>query len=342
MSAFPARYFDGRGSVARAVRVEVDADALRVIEAADVTRVPLRHVRVGDRLGAAPRVIYLADAGELHGDDQAAIERLARRLGQGRLGAGVFALESRLWVALLALSLGVAAIWLGARHGLPWLAAAAVERVPAGVESGMGAQTLSALDRWALRPSGLAESRQDALRQRLEAVCAAAGDCPSWRMVFRGGGAIGANAMALPGGTLVFTDEIVNLARHDDELIAVAAHELAHVRHRHGLRQVLAGAGVVLLSQLFVGDLPGIGDLASGVPALLLQSGYSRSMESEADAYAMDLMQRACLPPHRFADLLLRLEGGHAAAAATLISTHPDLRQRIKVFQSRELDTRGC
>lgn len=342
MIVFSARYFDGRGSVARAMRVEVDAAELRLLDVDAAIRVALPRVRVGDRLGRAPRVVYLEGAGELHGDDQEAIERLARQLGQGRLAAGVFGLESRLWVALLALSISVTAAWLGLRHGLPLLAAAAAERVPAGVESDMGARTLVALDRWLFRPSAVSPARQAALRQRLEAVCAAAGDCPAWQMQFRGGGDLGANALALPGGTLVFTDEIVKLSRHDDELIAVAAHELGHVRYRHGLRQVLAGAGVVLLSQLFVGDLPGIGDLASGVPALLLQSGYSRTMEAEADAYALALMRGACLPPHRFADLLLRLDAGHSAGAATLISTHPDLRQRIKVFQSQELDTWGC
>ena len=139
----------------------------------------------------------------------------------------------------------------------------------------------------------------------------------------------------------MLTDELVKLARHDDELIAVAAHELGHIRHRHGLRQVMAGAGVMFLAQILIGEMGQIGDLASGLPALLLQTGYTRAMEREADADALALMRSACLPPRRFADILSRLDAGEGAAA-TLFSTHPATRERIKLFRAQELVARGC
>lgn len=345
MTAFAARHFDGHGSAARQVRVELLDDALRLLHADGETRIPRQWLRVGDRLGGAARVIYLAGAGELHSDDHAAVDELARRLGQGRFAAGVFRLESRFWIALVALSISVAAAFFGLRHGLPLLAAVVAERLPPGIEASLGGQSLAALDHLVLRPSKLAAQRGQALRQRLRSVCGQVGDCPPWRLEFRAGGEIGANALALPGGILVFTDEIVNLARHDDELIAVAAHELGHVRHRHALRQLLAAAGVTLLARLWfgdIGDVGGVGDLAAGVPALLLQSGYSRAMEREADAAALTLLRRACLPPRRLADLLLRLDAGSPPGGITLFSSHPETRQRIKVFQAQELVTRGC
>lgn len=350
MNSFTARYFDGRSSAARRVSCisgsgrSPEPDGLLVRDEAGEIHVPWSRLRVGDRLAGAPRVIYLQDAGELHSDDHAAVDALARRLGQGRLAAGVFRLESRLWIALVALIFSVAAAWLGLRHGLPWLAKAVVEGVPAGIEGVMGDQALTALDQWVLQPSALPAQRREALRHRLQAVCEQAGDCPLWRLEFRGGGELGANALALPGGTLVVTDEMVKLAHHDDELIAVAAHELGHIRQRHALRQALAGAGVVLLSQVLIGDLGGIADLASGLPALLLQTGYSRAMEREADAHALALMRRTCLPPRRFADIMTRLEAARPGADAgfTLFSTHPETRERIKVFRVQELGARGC
>lgn len=341
---FSARHFDGRGSAARAVVVVAEAGALRLLGEGEEIRIPLRRARIGDRLGGAPRVIYLEDAGELHCDDHAAVDELARRLGQGRMAARIFRLESRAWIAIIALLFSVTAAWLGLRHGLPLLAGVAADLVPPGIEAGMGKQTLAALDKLVFQPGALPLSRQEALRQRLRAVCRQAGNCPDWRLEFRGGGTLGANALALPGGTLVMTDEIVKLARHDDELIAVAAHELGHIRHRHALRQGLAGAGVALLAQILVGDLGNIGDLASGLPVLLLQTGYSRAMEREADAHALALMRRTCLPPRRFADILRRLDASRtrSRAAVTLFSTHPETRERIKVFQVQELVTRGC
>lgn len=342
--AFSARYFDGSGSAAHAVQVVADVGALRLLREEGEICVPWPRVRIGDRLGSAPRVIYLEEAGELHSDDQSAVAELARRLGQGRMAAQLFRLESRVWIALFALLFSVAAAWLGLRHGLPLLAGVAAELVPPGIEAGMGKQTLAALDKLVFQRGTLPLSRQEALRQRLRAVCHQAGDCPDWRLEFRGGGALGANALALPGGTLVMTDEIVKLARHDDELIAVAAHELGHVRHRHALRQGLASAGVVLLAQILVGDFGSIGDVVSGLPVLLLQTGYSRAMEREADAHALALMRRSCLPPQHFADILSRLDASHpgSRASVTLFSSHPATLDRIKAFQAQALVAPGC
>lgn len=343
---FAADFFDGRASVARPAWVDWDADAhsLRLVVEGDEIRVPFADVRVGDRLGSARRVIYLDGAGELHSEAQDAVDALARALGQGGVMARVFRLESRYSLALAALVMSVSIGWLGVRYGVPGMAKIGADLVPPGVEAGLGERGLSALDRFAFGPSALPPPRQEAIRQRLGAVCRQAGGCPVWRLEFRAGGRIGANALALPGGILVMTDELVKLSRHDDELVAVAAHEMGHVLHRHSLRQVLAGAGIVLLSQVLLGDLGGIGDLSSGIPALLLQSGYSRDMEKEADANARDLMLRACLPPHRFADILTRLDAAHGGdiKAVTLFSSHPETRERIKTFQERELATRGC
>ena len=51
-----------------------------------------------------------------------------------------------------------------------------------------------------------------------------------YQLEFRHGGYIDANAFALPSGIIVMTDELVELAKSDDELISVLAHEIGHVR----------------------------------------------------------------------------------------------------------------
>ena len=343
--SFAARYFDGRNSRAQSVQVESTAAALHLSEGPTfkALNIPWSQVRIGDRCPGAARVIYLAGAGELHCEDHAAVDALAAQLGQGRLASRLFRMESHTGIALAALLLSLAAAWFGLRHGLPMLAQATAELVPPPMEAALGEQALTAMDRWVFRPSALPSARQKVLRQRLHTLCGP-NSCPDWQLLFRRGGEIGANALALPGGTLVFTDELVKLARHDDELMAVAAHELGHIRERHALRHGLASAGVVVLGQIMVGDLGGIGDLASGLPALLLQTGYSREMEREADAHALAWLRRSCVPPQRFAEILVRLEQGkgNESTASALFSTHPQMQERIKLFQVTELAGSGC
>lgn len=343
---FFAEYFDGRSSQPRRVeaRWHDDARQLRLSGEGEHLSIAADRIRVGDRLGQARRIIYLDDAGELHAGDQAAVDALARTLGQGAFMARVFRLESRYSLALVALLLSLVLGWAGLRYGMPVLAATAVPLVPPALEARLGEMGLEAMDEGVFGPSTLPVARQAALRQRLADICWRLGDCPGWRMEFRAGGQIGANALALPGGILVFTDEIVKLAQHDDELMAVAAHELGHVGHRHVVRQILASTGVLVVGQVALGDVSGILDLAGGLPAILLQSGYSRDMEREADAHALAMLERACLPPHRFSDLLARLDAAHGSElkAITLFSSHPDTRERLRNFQGRELVTRGC
>jgi Zn-dependent protease with chaperone function len=341
---FSADFFDGASSAAQpAIAVWRAAHQVLELRGVNLTQaIAANDVRVGDRLASARRVIYLAGSGELHCTDHAAADALAIALGQGRTAAGVFRLEARYSIALLALLISVAVVWLGLRHGVPAVAAYAVQLIPPSLEARIGEQGLAVLDRLVFSPSVVPEARRTALRQRLAETCRIVG-CPPHQLEFRASQRIGANALALPGGVLVFTDGIIQLARHDDELLAVAAHELGHVQHRHGLRLALSAAGVVLMTEVMLGDLSGIADLSGGLPLVLLQSGYTRGMEREADAYALTWMRRACLPPQRFADILNRLDPARAEVkGAALFSTHPDTRERIKVFQEQELVTSGC
>lgn len=161
---------------------------------------------------------------------------------------------------------------------------------------------------------------------------------------------IGANAFALPGGIMVVTDEIVTLAKNDTEIIAVLAHELGHVKQRHAFRQSLQGLLSGLILAAVTGDVSSVG---SGLPAVLMQMRYSREHETEADMFALNALQKACLPTKAFADILQRLqaqangdeEGDPQDKAAKkpqaqqnvdvmveIISSHPDTLARIQPF----------
>lgn len=78
------------------------------------------------------------------------------------------------------------------------------------------------------------------------------------------------------------------------------------------------------------GDIGSVTDLAAGLPSLLLQNGYSRDMEREADAYALAWLNNACIPSRRFADLLGRLDKDTSDTG--LLDSHPGTPERIRPF----------
>jgi Zn-dependent protease with chaperone function len=186
------------------------------------------------------------------------------------------------------------------------------------------------MEKISLSPSTLPAARQQALAHQLAAQCRRQA-CPPHRLLFRDSPLFGANAMALPGGTVVVTDALVKQSHHDEEVLAVIAHELGHVQHRHSLRLALQsiGAGAILVA--VTGDIGSVTDLAAGLPSLLLQSGYSRDMEHEADTYALAWLNVACIPPKRFADMLGRIDKD-ASDKTSLLDSHPGTTERIRPF----------
>ena len=70
----------------------------------------------------------------------------------------------------------------------------------------------------------------------------------------------GAERVSLPGNIIVVTDELVKFVHSDDELLAVLAHEIGHLRARHALRLVLQQSGIAVLATVVAGDAVGDDD----------------------------------------------------------------------------------
>lgn len=331
MIRFAADYFDGRTSQAHPVEATVESGQLRVAGEGIDFALALDRIAVAPPAGQARSVVYLPDARELHSADRAALLELSRLIPSARPERWAHLLESRLRFALAALVVSVLIVFAGLRWGVPAVALLASHTLPSWMDTRIGEEALTLMDKVSLSPSKLPETRRQALAQKLAAQCAKQA-CPPYRLLFRDSRLFGANAMALPGGSVVVTDALVGLARHDDEVLAVVAHELGHVQHRHSLRLALQsiGAGAILVA--VTGDIGSVTDLAAGLPSLLLQSGYSRDMEREADAYALAWLRTACIPPARFADILGRLDDDPSDTG--LLDSHPGTRERIEPFRT--------
>jgi Zn-dependent protease with chaperone function len=352
---FPADYFDGRSSSRRPVEVEVDGGTARIRGAELVLDVPAAQLRFQPRLGRMPLRIALPDGGILVADADAVAGALAIPPASGI----AHRLESHLGVVLASIAGVALAAWLAYSEGIPWLAREVAYRLPPAIESEIATEGLKGLDNYVFKPSALDEAR----RARLRAVFAqlsgeAEGVGRAARLEFRDGNWIGANALALPGGVVVVTDQLVDMLKDDERVAAVLAHEIGHLEHRHGTRHILQDSITGLLSLAVLGDASAVAGIAATLPTVMLHTSYSRDFEREADRYAYGLLKRTNRSPKLLGDALAELEriqtakgdgradsdgaakqdeksGGPRSKGAGMgyLSTHPATEERIRAAE---------
>jgi Zn-dependent protease with chaperone function len=339
VSVIQATYFDGKTSARRPVTLIAGGGKMKVVGADVHLEFDARRVRRSLRVGNTPRWLYLPGGGACVTSDNAAIDRITRDMRYEKL---LHRWESRPHYAALAVFLVVGMLWLLVDRGIP----AAVERIaahmPLEAEATLGRQTLKSLDQSLMQPSSLPASQQAALRDKLAALAAKAGNPAPFQLEFRRS-YLGANAFALPAGIIVVTDDLVELAKSDDEIMGVLAHELGHVQGRHTLRRLLEGSASALIIAGVTGDIASTTSLAAAAPALLIQTRYSRDNEREADAFAVQAMKAVGIDPAQFARILVRLEavGHHGPGIPSFVATHPDTAERAALARAAsQRDTR--
>ncbi|HEU4664497.1 MAG TPA: M48 family metallopeptidase [Dokdonella sp.] len=331
MNARRALYFDGRSSRAHAVEVAFDGAEVELCGDGVARREPVSALRITPRLGRTPRTLLFADGAQLVLDDAADLD--AAFASADRVQSWVDRIERHWRAVALAAAISVVAGALLLQFGVPWAAERIARRMPATVESGLGRTVLDQLDRWAFEPSALPQARRDTLSRRF-ADLLEPGEDATMRLAFRNAPKIGANAFALPGGTIVVTDQFVARVGDEREFLAVAAHELGHERHRHTLRQALQGSAVAVLAALFAGDVSSAGSVVVAVPTFLLDGHYSRAFESEADDAAFATLVAHGISPRWFATIMRKLEGDTPhEAPPPYLSSHPPTDARIALAE---------
>ncbi len=339
MAGVRARYYDGRSSAAREVALAIEPGGvgpqLVVRESGSqdgpaLAALDLSAVRIGTRVGTVPRLLQLTDAASIEVLDNAGFDAALASAGATGAGHAVRRLEQHWRHAAAALLVIATASWGFLVYGVPALGSRAVALLPASVDASIGAGGLALLDRKLFAPSTLPPQRQLELRQTFAAMTAPLPHGAAYRLEFRHGGALGANAFALPSGIVVLTDELVALAAHDDELRAVLAHEIGHLVHRHSMQMLVRSSATALLMFALLGDVSATSSLVAAVPTVLVEAKHSRDFEREADDYAYAWMARAGVPPQRLGDLLLRLAASDGnGGRGGFLASHPQLEERL-------------
>jgi Zn-dependent protease with chaperone function len=338
-------FFDGERSKSQPARLElIPPTRVRLTIASEMSadgevegvsrhwELELGEVEISERIGNIPRRVTLPGIGVFETRDNEAIERALSMLG--RSAHLVDRLERRWPIAIAALVAIAVGSALFVRFGVPAIADLAARTLPASVDRVIGTRTLDLLDDRLLHPTKLPVERHEELRGRFAAMTAELGDGhDDYRLELRSAPALGPNALALPSGIVVMTDELALLAVDDDELVAVLAHEIGHVRGRHALRRLFQSASVSALAFALVGDVSSASALFGAVPALI-DAKHSRDFEREADAFAKSWLTRHAIDPARFDQILCRMqrgsEGDAGSSWARYLSSHPTTDERAR------------
>ena len=140
------------------------------------------------------------------------------------------------------------------------------------------------------------------------------------------------NAFALPGGKVGVNTGLFKVAKNDDQLAAVMAHEIGHAIARHGAERIsqqmavqtgLAGLG------LAGNDTSQYAQLAAMAATLGVVLPFSRTQEAEADHIGVILMAKAGYDPRAALTLWENFKQYGGAQQPEFLSTHPAPDSRI-------------
>ncbi|MGQ9660735.1 MAG: M48 family metalloprotease [Kiritimatiellia bacterium] len=154
------------------------------------------------------------------------------------------------------------------------------------------------------------------------------------------------NAFATPGGFIFVTRGLLRCCNHEDAVAAVLAHEIAHVQCQHGLKAikksritaavtVAAAEGAKHLGTKELAELTKtFEDSVNDVIATLVNSGYSRATEREADREAVKLLKRVGYNPSALKEMLEEMQRRMKPTDAGFARTHPEPAARIREIES--------
>jgi predicted Zn-dependent protease len=153
------------------------------------------------------------------------------------------------------------------------------------------------------------------------------------------------NAFAAPGGFIFVSRGMLRLCRTEDDLAAVLAHEVAHVQLQHALRAIkssritsaftilategaksFGGQGLSELTTAFEGSI-------QDITGTMMNSGYARKQESQADAVAVTILKRVGYDASALVRVLEQMKSQLKPGGADFAKTHPDPNVRIREVQ---------
>ena len=331
-----ATYYDGVTSAPHRAQLTFSPTG-SVVVCFETGRVEFQshEINISTRVANTPRSLYFADGSKCESVENDKIDEFVESQREAASGSWLHLLESSWRHVAIITVLTVVIVGVFIKVGIPSLAESAAYAIPSSIDVELSEQVLASLDKVVFETSTIVFARREQLRSYLHEITAAVGGEHRYTLEFRSSEKTGANAFALPSGIIIITDELLELAQDDREVIAVLAHEVGHVVNRHVLRRVIQSSVVALLIGTLTGDVVSVSTFAATIPAALMEAKYSREFEIEADRFAIQYLSRKNISPQHYANILERLDQSQSdkKRATGFLDTHPTSNDRIELLK---------
>jgi Zn-dependent protease with chaperone function len=321
---FSGEYFDGRSALKRGARVSLASSGLTISHDGAVETWPYDLIR---RRGAH---FERTDAtARLFLPDPAFVAELQSRCPSLDRGHGA----KKRNLAIVAATVAVIAGGIGMAHFFP---AVAAQLLPLAWEERLGNQVVEIASKVLTRsrePRFCDDEPGAVALDRLMAKLGQGLDT-SYKVRVRVLDSTIVNAFAAPGGQIILMRGMIGFTESPEELTGVLAHEIGHVVHRHPIESMFRRINESMLLDFVTGGTRG-GAAAGAFANALIGASYSRDAENQADATALELMERARVSPQGTAAFFDRLIAEKKDSKDSILASHPPSAARAERARER-------
>jgi len=164
--------------------------------------------------------------------------------------------------------------------------------IPAKWEQQLGLSVYESIRDYAFEQSELSKVQKEQIRTDSKRLSDSIEGFQTVDIYFHSSKIFGANALAFPGGPVVITDDLVMMMNRD-EILAVVAHEYAHIHQRHSLQRIIEVAAASFLAFVVFGADESVIEEISAVLIQLWGLKQSRELEKKADLLALEFLHHA-------------------------------------------------
>ncbi|MDF2457508.1 MAG: Peptidase family [Cytophagaceae bacterium] len=146
------------------------------------------------------------------------------------------------------------------------------------------------------------------------------------------------NAFCTPGGKIYVYTGLIKYLNTEDDLAGVMGHEIAHADKRHSTEAMTRDLGITTLLNIVAGQNQ---SMLIGLAKNLIDLKYSRTHETEADAYSVQYLSGTNYKCNGAASFFEKIQASGGSQGPEFLSTHPDPGNRVQNINA-QAKTKGC